>query len=134
MRSERILVVDDDRDLAQLIATRCREQGFEVETASNPLTALLCMQRSPPDLLLVDVNMPTGNGLDLCEYLCGEAGRVRQPLIVLTGRSDTDTIRRSAQLQACYIRKTADIWKQLRPAIERLLPISTTDETVVMYD
>ncbi len=122
MRSERILIVDDDRDLVQLLAARCREMGFTVDTACNPLTAVMNMTHHPPDLVCLDVNMPTGNGLDLCEYLVRETGAAHVPVIILTGRSDLETIRRSMKLQASYVRKTTDIWQRLRPAIQRLLP------------
>ena len=75
MTTERILVVDDDREFAESIAMRCRGLGFEVETASTPLAAIANMVAHPPDLLCLDVNLPTGNGLDLCEYLVRDQGR-----------------------------------------------------------
>ena len=122
MTSERILVVDDDREFAESIAARCRGLGFEVETAGTPLAAIASMVAHPPDLLCLDVNLPTGDGLDLCEYLVRDRAAPQIPVIVLTGQTDRETIFRSAQLRTRYLHKSTDVWQRLRPLIEKLLP------------
>jgi DNA-binding response OmpR family regulator len=122
MTTERILVVDDDREFAESIATRCRGLGFEVETACTPLAAIASMVAHPPDLLCLDVNLPTGNGLDLCEYLVRDSTEPQLPVIVLTGQTDRETIFRSTSLRTRYLHKSPDVWQRLRPVIEELLP------------
>jgi len=122
MTTERILVVDDDRDFAESIAMRCRGLGFEVETASTPLAAIASMVAHPPDLMCLDVNLPTGNGLDLCEYIVRDTAAPQIPVIVLTGQTDRETIFRSVSLRTRYLHKSPDIWQRLRPVIEELLP------------
>ena len=122
MSAERILVVDDDHEFAESIAMRCRGLGFEVETAGTPLAAIASMVAHPPDLLCLDVNMPTGNGLDLCEYLVRESAAPQVPVIVLTGQTDRETIFRSASLRTRYLYKSPDVWERLRPVLEELLP------------
>ena len=122
MTTERILVVDDDHEFAESIAMRCRGLGFEVETASTPLAAIANMVAHPPDLLCLDVNLPTGNGLDLCEYVVRDSTAPPMPVIVLTGQFDRETIFRSVSLRTRYLHKSPDVWQRLRPVIEELLP------------
>jgi DNA-binding response OmpR family regulator len=124
MTKERVLVVDDDRDFAESIAMRCRSLGLEAETATTPLAAVMDIASHPPDLLCLDVNLPTGNGLDLCEYLMRDSAAQQTPVIVLTGDTDRETIFRSAMLRTRYLYKSTDTWQQLRPLIEKLLPRS----------
>jgi DNA-binding response OmpR family regulator len=82
------------------------------------------MLAHPPDLLCLDVSLPTGNGLDLCEYLVRESSAHQMPVIVLTGRTDRETVFRSATLRTRYLYKSTDVWQRLRLLIERLLPPS----------
>ena len=126
MSRERILVVDDDREFAASIALHCRELGYETQIASTPLAAIASMVAHPPDLLCLDVNLPTGNGLDLCQFLVRESDRRHVPVVVLTGQSDRETVFRSAQLGARYLHKSPDLWQRLQPTIEELLPQPST--------
>jgi DNA-binding response OmpR family regulator len=121
MTKQRILVVDDDRELAESIAMRCRNRGWDAEAAYTSLSAVVSMVSHPPDLLCLDVNMPTGNGLDLCEYLVPDLGTPRTPVIVLTGATDQETMQRVKRLRTRYICKSPDLWDRLRPAMEELL-------------
>jgi len=86
------------------------------------LAAIAGMVAHPPDLLCLDVNMPTGNGLDLCEYVVRDSGAPHMPVIVLTGQTDRETIFRSASLRTRYLYKSTDVWERLRPVLEELLP------------
>src|SRR6185503_2529603 len=117
MTTERILVVDDDREFAETIALRCRGLGFDVETACTPLAAIASMIAHPPDLLCLDVNLPTGDGLDLCEYLIHDFAEPQMPVIVLTGQTDRETIFRAVQLRTRYLYKSTNVWPRLRPLI-----------------
>jgi DNA-binding response OmpR family regulator len=121
MTTERILVVDDDREFAESLAMRCRDAGFEAQTAATPLDAIAQMVAHPPDLLCLDVNLPTGNGLDLCECLVRDKAAPQMPVIVLTGQIDRETVFRSASLHTRYLHKSPDVWRRLHPLIEELL-------------
>jgi DNA-binding response OmpR family regulator len=122
MPTERILVVDDDLEFAESIAMRCRGLGYDAETASTPLAAIASMVAHPPDLLCLDVDLPTGNGLDLCEHVVRDSTGPQMPVIVLTGLTDRETIFRSTSLRTRYLYKSTDVWQRLRPVIEELLP------------
>jgi DNA-binding response OmpR family regulator len=121
MTCKRILIVDDDPALTDSIARRCRDLGLEVDTARNTLTAVSILGLRPPDLVCLDVNMPTGNGLDVCEFLLRDSAAANTPVIVLTGCTSRRTISRCRALRATYVHKSTDLWQDLRPVIEELL-------------
>ena len=62
----RILVVEDETDLAELVAFNLRSEGHEVTVAHDGQTALAEIQRGQPDLLVLDVMLPDISGLEVC--------------------------------------------------------------------
>ncbi len=83
MAGEKILVVDDDRDILKVVQENLRLEGFEALTASSGAEALKAASRSGPDLIILDLMLPDMDGLQVCR-------RVRQdsdvPIIMLTAR------------------------------------------------
>ena len=65
----RILIVDDDPDIASTFGVGLQDEGFEVYTYNDPLEALVNFKPDFYDLLLIDINMPTMNGFELCTKL-----------------------------------------------------------------
>ncbi|MBW2189285.1 MAG: response regulator [Deltaproteobacteria bacterium] len=84
----RILVVEDETDLAELVAFNLRGAGHDVTVAHDGNTALAEIQRSQPDLVVLDVMLPDISGLEVCRRLRRNAQTVRLPVIMLTARSD----------------------------------------------
>ena len=93
MNPRTILLVDDDSDLLQIVGERCRSIGLNVHYARNLLTATTAIERCVPDIVCVDIKMPTGNGLRFCETLRADPRSAHVPIIVLTGRKDEEAIR-----------------------------------------
>jgi CheY-like chemotaxis protein len=116
-----ILLVDDDSDVLETIGARCRARGYQVLTAHNLLTAMSLIDRRPPDLVCVDVEMPTGNGLAFCESLAANSATKQIPVIVLTGHSEAETLRRCKQLGATYVAKRPEVWTDLEPLLGKLI-------------
>lgn len=79
----RILVVEDEPKLAQLLADYLHAAGFEVECLDNGLTALDRLRAAPPDLMLLDLMLPGLDGLSLCRALRSFSSL---PVIMLTAR------------------------------------------------
>jgi DNA-binding response OmpR family regulator len=83
----RILVVDDEEAILDFVELGLRYEGFEVELARDGQGALAALANRRPDLMLLDLNLPGLDGLDVCR-------RVRQasdvPIIMLTARGDVD--------------------------------------------
>jgi|SRR5450631_897992 CheY-like chemotaxis protein len=93
----RMLIADDDPSIVRLLADHCARMGFDVETASNGIQALLKAGRLKPDILVVDVNMPEVDGLSVCAHLLGP-DRAPVNVIVITGSRDPDTHREMRRL------------------------------------
>jgi DNA-binding response OmpR family regulator len=85
MMSE-ILVVDDDRDVAQSIELALRRRGFRVTLAYSGVEAIKLLRRYRPDLVILDVLMPGMSGLEVCRRLRASDSTADLPIIFLTAR------------------------------------------------
>ena len=83
-----VLGGEDERELAGLVAFNLRGAGHDVSVAHVGNTALAEIQRSQPDLLVLDVMLPDISGLEVCRRLRRKAQTVRLPVIMLTARTD----------------------------------------------
>ncbi len=81
---ERILVVDDDPPLRRMLERTLVAEGFEVTSAADGGTALVSIERSPPDVIVLDVAMPALDGLAVCRRLRGKG--LPTPILMLTAR------------------------------------------------
>jgi two-component system, OmpR family, response regulator len=79
-----ILVVEDDDELRSVLGTGLREEGFNVESAATGAEALQRVEKSPHDMLVVDVGLPDTDGRDLCKAL--RARGIQTPVLFLTAR------------------------------------------------
>jgi two-component system phosphate regulon response regulator PhoB len=88
MRS-RVLVVDDEPDLLELVRFNLAEEGFEVETAASAGDALERLRRTPaPDAVVLDLMLPDLPGTEVCRRIRSDAGLGGLPVIMLTAKSD----------------------------------------------
>jgi DNA-binding response OmpR family regulator len=123
MRRKRILIADDDSSLVQVLTLRCEMLGLEVLTAYDAFSALKLIQDRVPDLVCVDVNMPCGNGLSVCEMMAGDDQLRSIPVLILTGRTDEETVIRCHHLCAFYVLKSPGIWADMQTLIRELLKL-----------
>ena len=84
----RILVVEDEADLAELVAFNLREAGHEVTLVYNGANALVEVARRLPDLILLDVMLPDISGFEVCRRLRRSADTTRVPVIMLTAKAE----------------------------------------------
>lgn len=85
----RVLVVEDNRDLAKLFCDLLEVMGCTAEAAFNARGALESMQRHPPDLVFCDLHLPgSKSGFDLAVELRGDPAFAQIPLIAVTGFAD----------------------------------------------
>lgn len=120
-----VLVADDDADMVTLLSRRCSSLGCSVVGVNNALDALNVIHRMTPDLVCLDVNMPSGNGLSVCEMMASDERLRKIPIIILTGQEDPSTIRRCHDLLAFYVQKSADTWQRIEPLLRDLLHLET---------
>ncbi len=93
MTVQRVLVVDDDREIVRLVRTYLEQNGYEVLVAYNGETALHILRRERPDLMLLDLMLPGRNGMDVTRVVKGDVGLAAMPIIMLTARvEDHDKI------------------------------------------
>ena len=83
--NERLLVVDDDPELTELLCDYLGNNGYQVETACDGAEMLRKLPECQPDLLILDVMLPGEDGLTLCRNL---RARSRLPILMLTARGD----------------------------------------------
>ena len=86
MDTRRVLVVDDEIHIVQVVAIKLRNNGFEVFTAENGAEAMEMVGRQKPDVIVTDYQMPVMTGLELVENLRNESGTADIPVIMLTAR------------------------------------------------
>jgi DNA-binding response OmpR family regulator len=79
----RVLVVDDETDFLDTYVRLLRRQGYDVSTASSLATALVAIAREPPSLVISDLKLPDGDGLEVVRAACSVANP--PPVIVVTG-------------------------------------------------
>ena len=84
----RILVVDDEPDLLELVRVNLAQAGYVVETASSGSDALAALRRSPPDLMLLDLMLPDLSGTELCSRIRADQRLAGLPIIMLTAKSE----------------------------------------------
>jgi two-component system, OmpR family, phosphate regulon response regulator PhoB len=85
---QRILVVDDEPDLLELVRVNLSQAGFEVETAETGRQALERARRAAPDLLILDLMLPDLSGTEVCRHLRADSSHAEIPIIMLTARAD----------------------------------------------
>lgn len=111
MSKEKILVVEDAPDISSLLKIYFTSQGYEVMTALRGQTALEICRKTPPNLALLDVNLPDMEGYEIGKVLRQSARTRHIPIIFLTARGEKqDRLKGLGEVQAeYYIVKPFDI-------------------------
>jgi DNA-binding response OmpR family regulator len=87
-RVTRVLVVEDDPDIAQLVAHYLEKSGFSVERLANGRDALASIVAHPPDVLVLDLMLPEVDGLEICRHVRSNTATAATPIIMLTARAE----------------------------------------------
>jgi PleD family two-component response regulator len=85
--TERILVADDDKDIARFVELNLTLEGFEVELVHDGEEALRRATEDPPDLIVLDVMMPNVDGVEVVRRLRAQAATAAVPIVMLTAKS-----------------------------------------------
>jgi len=126
MDKAKILVVDDNPAIRKGLSLRLRANGYEVLLAADALSATAVSVKEKPDLVLLDLGLPCGDGFVVMERLQTNDGLASIPVIVLTGRDSEDIRNRALQAGAvAFFQKPADDG-ELLSAIRRALNLSAT--------
>ena len=85
---QRVLVVDDEEDLLELVRYNLTKQGYAVECVGSGEQALQSARHSPPDLVVLDLMLPAVDGLEVCRRLKADSKTRDIPIIMLTAKSE----------------------------------------------
>ena len=87
----RILVVDDDESIRELLRLHLSSAGYEVQVAEDAIAAGYLVLKGPPDLIITDINMPHMDGFEFIAALKSDRSLPRIPVIFLTSMEDGDS-------------------------------------------
>src|SRR6266849_9412889 len=85
---KRILIIEDDRDIVELVRYNLANEGFQVGSAHDGSTGLSTLKKMPPDLLLLDLMLPKLSGLEICREIRRDDSLNRLPILMLTARGE----------------------------------------------
>jgi len=106
MAHEHILVVDDERDILELVDYNLRKEGYAVTCVATGEDALAATRTKLPDLIVLDLMLPGVDGLEVCRRLKGEPASRQIPIIMLTAKGSEADIVAGLELGAAdYVTK-----------------------------
>lgn len=84
----RILVIEDDKDIVELVRYNLEKDGYQVTACSDGATGLAQVRKSAPDLVVLDLMLPKLSGLEICKEIRRDERLGRLPILILTARGD----------------------------------------------
>jgi len=87
-----ILIIEDDASVCELLFSSLTKSGYRVSATHNGETALTVIEDDPPDLVVLDLNLPGMSGLDVCRIMRQDPWLSKIPVLMLTGKSEEDDI------------------------------------------
>ena len=121
MNKPKILIIDDDNDMRRALHIRLRSHGYDTVFATDGLSAMKTALKEVPDLILLDLGLPAGDGFVVMERLQKNTRLSCIPVIVLTARECRGNQERALAAGCCaFFQKPADNG-ELMSAIEKAL-------------
>ena len=109
MNGKKILIVDDDHHLVLGLTARLKANGYEVVCATDAISAIAVARREAPDLVILDIGLPAGDGFLVLERMRDLPDLVATPVIVLSARDPTDNKKRALDAGAlAFFQKPPD--------------------------
>lgn len=90
VQAKKILVVDDEPDVTELLSYKLRREGYAVEVINNPLEIMGKAREFEPDLFVLDIMMPDLDGLKICRMIRADKKLSSVPIIFLTARGEVE--------------------------------------------
>lgn len=133
-----ILVVDDERDIRELIEYNLTKVGYEVRSAATGEECLELVAKSPPDLVLLDLMLPGINGLDVCRAMKRDSRLGAIPIIMISARGEESDVVVGLELGADdYVPKPFSprvLLARVKSVLRRLQSPIATVESVLEVD
>src|SRR5258706_1024689 len=87
-KMKRVLLIEDDRDIVELVRYNLEREGVQVSAANDGATGLVQVRKTPPDMLLLDLMLPKLSGLEICRAIRRDQALNRLPILTLTARGE----------------------------------------------
>jgi len=109
MTDQKILIVDDDQDLLRGLSIRLRAYGYKVLSAADAISAISVARKEEPDLVILDIGLPGGDGFTVMQRMSSLGGLATIPVIILTGRDASENRERAFDAGArAFLQKPVD--------------------------
>jgi len=132
MADKKILIVDDDVDLLRGLTIRLKANGYEVVNATDAIFAVSVAMEERPDLIILDLGLPGGDGYVIMDRLNTIAGTIGIPIIVLSAKGASFNRERCLKAGAqAFFEKPADndeLLAAIRKALGEFAVSSTTND------
>jgi DNA-binding response OmpR family regulator len=120
-QKKKILIVDDERDIVKALMIRLQANGYEVVTAFDGAQGVFMAHKEKPDLIILDIRMPAGDGFSVAERLKSSMQTFSIPIVFLTGSPERNAEGKAMELGArFYIKKPYDP-EELLDAVKRAI-------------
>jgi DNA-binding response OmpR family regulator len=117
----KVLIVEDDADIRGLVNLRLRERSYETAYATDGISAVAVARREQPDLIVLDLGLPAGDGYTVMERLHSIAALAAVPIVVITARdAASNRDKAAASGAAAFVEKPID-FDRLLELIDSLL-------------
>jgi DNA-binding response OmpR family regulator len=117
----RILIIDDDIGFRDLLRIHLSAAGYQVQVAEDGVVGGRALLEQTPDLIVSDVNMPFLDGFELLSLMRADPSTASIPVILLSGRSDGDTMAKAVELGAADFLTKPVTRDQLLESVEACL-------------
>lgn len=120
---KKILVIDDDDTFCEVIRAGADKDKYDISTASDGVAGLAAVEKSTPDLILLDVKMPRMNGIEFLEKMRGSEKNKNIPVVITSNDTSMETITQGTELNVRgYFVKSNESMKSIFEIIARIFP------------
>ena len=130
MRNKTILIVDDDPDIREGMQVRLQYSGYDTCFADDAVSGIAMARKQRPDLIVLDLGLPEGDGFLVIEKLNGDTASDMIPIIVVSARDARANRERAIKAGAtAYLQKpvnNAEFLMVIRKALGELAPLENT--------
>ena len=117
----KVLIVEDDADIRGLLSTRLRQRSYDTAVATDGMSAVAVARREQPDLIVLDLGLPAGDGFTVMERMRSITVLADVPVVVITARDAATNREKAESLGAvAFVQKPID-FDQLLETIDGLL-------------
>ncbi|MGH9717088.1 MAG: response regulator [Candidatus Acidiferrales bacterium] len=130
----RLLVIEDDKDIVELLRYNLEKEGFQVAACADGAAGLAQVRKSPPDLLILDLMLPKLAGLEICKEIRKDVSLNRLPVLILTAKGgETDRVVGLELGADDYVTKPfspRELAARVKALLRRTEPVSSAEKPI----